>query len=256
MTMRALAPPADAVAAEPPLLPDTVPVAMPELPPRLVVTSERQVEAISDPTRSRILVIIQHQPATAKQIAGRLGLAPGTVGHHLRTLEAAGLAQVVARRLVRGIVAKYYTRTARLYQYQLPHQMERAKDPALGMLAHAGDELADALVLNEPDFLCDTGFPHARLSPERAAEYRARLRQLVDDFVAEPADPGGRVYALCSALFEAPAYLQVADEPAPSSGEPSAGRRPPIARAATPTPPPPAGEPATGRRDRPQARDE
>jgi DNA-binding transcriptional ArsR family regulator len=254
---RSLAPPADPVAAEPPLLPDTVPVAMPELPPRLVVTSERQVEAISDPTRSRILVIIQHQPATAKQIAARLGLAPGTVGHHLRTLEAAGLAQVVARRLVRGIVAKYYTRTARLYQFHLPHEVERAKDPALGMLARAGDELADALVLNEPDFLCDTSFPHARLSPERAAEYQARLRRVVDDFVAEPADPGGRVYALCGALFEAPAYLQVAAEPAPPAGESSSGRRPPTARAATPTPPaPPAGEPSAGRRDRPRARDE
>lgn len=56
----------------------------------------------------------------AKQLAARLGASPGTVGHHLHVLEDAGLAQIVARRVVRGIVAKYYTRTARIFDFDLP----------------------------------------------------------------------------------------------------------------------------------------
>src|SRR5262249_59022252 len=76
-----------------PTLPESVPVTMPELPPRLVITTAEQFKAIADPTRSRILGIIQSQPATAKQIADRLGIAPGGAGHHLQVLEVAGLAQ-------------------------------------------------------------------------------------------------------------------------------------------------------------------
>src|SRR6266487_5865713 len=101
------------------VLPEGVPVTMPELPLKLVITTVQQFKALGDHTRERILAIIQHQPATAKQLAERLGLPPGTIGHHLQALEAAGLAQVVARRLVRGTVAKYYTRTARIFVYDM-----------------------------------------------------------------------------------------------------------------------------------------
>src|ERR671923_157297 len=106
-----------------PILPDDVPVTMPALPTSRVIKTEQQFKAISDSIRSRILGIIQNQPATAKQIADRLGATPGAIGHHLRVLEEAGLAQVVARRLVRGIVANYYTRTARIFVYELPPQV-------------------------------------------------------------------------------------------------------------------------------------
>src|SRR5262249_19643406 len=98
-------------------LPEDVPVEMPTLPLTLTLTTAQQFKAFGDPVRVRILGIIQQQPATAKQIAGQLGIPPGTIGHHLQVLERAGLAQVVARRLVRGIVAKYYTRTARLFNF-------------------------------------------------------------------------------------------------------------------------------------------
>src|SRR5689334_21858534 len=95
-----------------PVLPGDVPVVMPDLPLRRVISTEQELKAIGDRTRSRILGIIQNQPATAKQIADRLGATPGAIGYHLHILEAAGLAQIVARRITRGIVANYYTRTA------------------------------------------------------------------------------------------------------------------------------------------------
>src|SRR5437879_1347381 len=72
-------------------LPEGVPVVMPELPLRLDITTEQQLKAFGDPVRTRILGIIQNQPATAKQIADRLGYSPGAVGHHLQVLEEAGL---------------------------------------------------------------------------------------------------------------------------------------------------------------------
>src|SRR5260370_40773829 len=106
-----------------PVLPSNVPVTMPELPVQLVINTVQQFKAFSDPIRSRILGIIQNQPATAKQIADRLGASPGAIGHHLHVLEAAGLARVVARRMARGVVANYYTRTARIFDFDLPREV-------------------------------------------------------------------------------------------------------------------------------------
>src|SRR3954470_24761740 len=80
-------------------LAEDIPVSMPELPPMLQVSTVQQFKAVGDPTRLHILDIIKHQPATAKQLSEKLNIPSGTAGHHLQVLEAAGLAQIVARRL-------------------------------------------------------------------------------------------------------------------------------------------------------------
>jgi DNA-binding transcriptional ArsR family regulator len=190
-----------------PILPEDVPVTMPELPRELMISTEQQFKAIADPVRTRILGIIQNQPATAKQIADKLKLPPGTVGHHLQVLEAAGLAKIVARRLVRGIVAKYYTRTARIFGYNFPPEVRGHASIALDFAAKLRDELADTLAAQD-DADCKTSFPRARLSSERFQVYLERVKALVDDFMSEPAAPDGQVYSLFVALFLAPPYLQ------------------------------------------------
>jgi DNA-binding transcriptional ArsR family regulator len=196
-----------------PVLPGDVPVVMPDLPTRMLLTTMEQFKAFSDPTRERILGIIQTEPATAKQIASRLGMAPGTIGHHLQVLESAGLAQVVARRLVRGIVAKYYTRTARIFSFDMAHEIT-GQSHVLTFLDIARDELASALRTGDDSVCLVSGFPHARLGPERAREFAERLRALVEEFIQAPPDPSGQVYGLCHLMFVGPAYLQSTDTPA------------------------------------------
>ncbi len=191
-----------------PVLPDNVPVTMPELPAQLVVNTGQQFKAISDPVRSRILGIIQNQPATAKQIADRLGASPGAIGHHLHVLEAAGLAQLVARRLVRGIVANYYTRTARIFKYDLPREVTGDTSINLDIMTKAYEELAEAEANKEADVYQCAGFPHIRLSLERARYYSERLQALVDDISHETPDPNGNVYGILVSMFMAPAYMQ------------------------------------------------
>ena len=196
-----------------PVLPEDVPVTMPELPARVSITTFEQFKAISEPVRSRILGIIQNQPATAKQIAERLGATPGAIGHHLRVLEEAGLAQVVARRLVRGIVANYYTRTARIFSFELPEDVKGGISAALEILDKARDELAEAqTALKEDPYQC-TSFPHIRLSPERARYYAERLEGLLEDLLHEQPDPGGKVYGILMSMFKSPPYMQGPDTP-------------------------------------------
>lgn len=194
-----------------PILPEGVPVTMPDLPLSVTINTAEQFKAISDPLRLRILSIIRHQPATAKQIATRLEASPGTIGHHLHVLEKAGLAQVVARRVTRGIIAKYYTRTGRIIKYDVPTEIAGI-DYHLEFLDNARDELSEALLDYKEDTEVYCGFPHARISPERAEFYGQRLRELMNDFLQEPIDPEGQVYALSVALFKAPAWQSVIKE--------------------------------------------
>jgi DNA-binding transcriptional ArsR family regulator len=194
-----------------PVLPDNVPVTMPELPAQVAITTFDQFKAISEPVRSRILGIIQNQPATAKQIASRLGATPGAIGHHLRVLEEAGLAQIVARRLVRGIVANYYTRTARIFKYNLPEDVKGGMSASLQIIDMARDELAEAQATSKEDpYQCES-FPHIRLSPERARYYAKRIEALVDDVLHEKPDPDGEVYGILLGMFMSPPYMQGPD---------------------------------------------
>ncbi len=195
-----------------PVLPEEVPVQMPELPAKLVVNTMQQFKAISDPVRERILGIIQQQPATAKQIAERLNASPGAIGHHLHVLEEAGLAKVVARRFVRGTVANYYTRTARLFVFEFPKEITGDISVGLSNMTHARDELAETIVSAGEDAHRGDVLLHPRLSPERAKVYRERLDALMEDILSEPPDPHGEVYSIFMAMFKSPSYLQV--EPA------------------------------------------
>lgn len=193
-------------ADEPPILAESVPVTMPELPLRRVINTEQQFKAISDAMRTKILGIVQHQPATAKQIAERLGATPGAIGHHLHVLEDAGLVQVAARRLMRGIVASYYTRTARIFDYDLPPDVVGPLPVALDFFSKARDEYIEAG--SQPDARGMLAFPHMRLSAARAEGYAMRVEALVNDLIAEPPDPGGDIYGLFVAVFRAPSYVQ------------------------------------------------
>ena len=197
-----------------PVLPDDVPVEMPELPPRLVIDNVRQFKAISDPTRSRILGIIQNQPATAKQIADRLEATPGAIGHHLHVLEVTGLAKVVARRLTRGIVANYYTRTARIFDFCLSREVA-GESFLLDTFTQVRNELAESMESGGEDALLYDGYPRIRLSPERAKHYQERLEAIVDDILHEMPDPDGKVYGIFAAMFVAPPYLQASETSTP-----------------------------------------
>lgn len=199
-----------------PLLPATVPVPMPDLPVRLTLSTEHQFKAIGDMARSRILGVIQFQPLTAKQIAQRLHATTGAVGHHLRVLEEAGLVKVVARRYTRGIIASYYTRTARLFDYDPPQEVTGLATD-LGIVSQAQAELMDAVVSYEDDPVRLDGFPHVRLSLERALEWRRRLGAVVEELIEAPPDPKGEVYGVFLGIFKSPPALQISEHPEPFS---------------------------------------
>lgn len=193
----------------PPVLPEEVPVNMPRLPQTLVLSTTQQMKALGDALRVRILGLIQYQPATAKQIADRLAIAPSSIGHHLHVLETAGLVQIVARRSVRGTVANYYSRTAFFFDVDLPPEIRGNLSRSLDRLNQARDELAESNAHRPNDVALHEEFFRLQLSPTRAQKYAQRLQELTDAFLHTEPDADGQVYDLYTALFLAPPALQV-----------------------------------------------
>lgn len=80
--------------------------------PRLTVTRPDQFHALADATRWRILGRLLEGPASVQELAVALRRAKGTIGHHVRVLERAGLVRIAETRQVRGVIEKRYVRTA------------------------------------------------------------------------------------------------------------------------------------------------
>ena len=81
----------------------------------LVVAETEQLRALADDVRLRIVAILRDRAATTTELAEQVGLAKGTVAHHLKVLESAGLVKVVRTRRVRALTESFYGRVARLY---------------------------------------------------------------------------------------------------------------------------------------------
>ena len=81
----------------------------------LVVEAPQQLRALADPLRGRIITLLRQRAASTTELASVLDTPKGTVGHHLKVLEKAGLVRVVRTRKVRALTEMYYGRVARLF---------------------------------------------------------------------------------------------------------------------------------------------
>jgi len=124
----------------------------------------------------------------------------GTVGHHLKVLEKAGLVRVVRTRKVRALTEMYYGRVAKLFVLKtddsMPDDLKRAALAAM-MLRQASDELIAAGVEKETSAIL-----HVRLAAADVLRFQRRLNRLVADF-QDAEDPDGEMHALAFALFAA-----------------------------------------------------
>jgi DNA-binding transcriptional ArsR family regulator len=196
--------------------------------PVRVVDNVEVLKALADPTRLAILTALMKEGRdlpvmSVKELAAELGEPQTKLYRHVRQLEAASLIKVAATRVVSGILEQRYQACQRDLNFgrgfvrEHPDEVAVAIQPVLdryrdGFLAAVHADLPPDG--GDPDedsyrkplmFLADVRFPAAR-----AAEFRSRLEQLIDDLkgeqVEEPAgvsfhvlfgyyigdDPGGR----------------------------------------------------------------
>ncbi|WP_225837703.1 winged helix-turn-helix domain-containing protein [Streptomyces sp. NK08204] len=136
----------------------------------LEISAPEQFAALAHQLRQRLLFVLTHQPATTSQLAVRLGVAKGSVAHHLKVLREAGLVQVTETRQVRGGTEQYYRRAVRRLRVTEPQAA--GTEALLGAVAQELDRSPGDPLLS---------LRHLRLSPERARRLRDTLAELVDE---------------------------------------------------------------------------
>ena len=166
-----------------------------ELDDALTVDSAEQHRALGNLTRHRILGLLLDRAMTGAQLAEALGVLKGSVSFHLRTLERAGLVRVVRTRRVRGVTERYYGRTARRFDLDRPGTEVNAGPMLLRTVA---DEAERVGPVGAPTDMVTT--TRARLDPDRAEHFRARLAALLDEFRVEPTSAAA-AYTLAVAFF-------------------------------------------------------
>ena len=155
--------------------------------------TDAEARALASTTRLRILRLCLGEPLTNKEIAGRLGRDPATVLHHVRTLAEHGfLAAQPERRGARGAREVPYLATGLSWDLDWGDRPAPASDLLLRTF------LEEVAVVGEQQ-LQSTRLG-LRLSPERMAEFRARLYGLLDEYARAPSDPGGERWSVYLAL--------------------------------------------------------
>jgi len=159
-----------------------------------VVSASRELSAIFHPLRSTILELVLERAATVSELAAAVDRPKSTVAYHVGVLVAADALKVVRTRRVRAIEERFYGRTARIFYVGViqPEQLETLPNvltiaAAASVPAHEADDLRAIL-------------RHARISPERAAEFWDRVFELVNDFSRLPRS-GETVYGFVAGLY-------------------------------------------------------
>lgn len=163
----------------------------------LVVRESEQLRALGDDLRSKIVVLLRDRALSTTELAEQLGLPKGTVGHHVKVLEKAGLVRVVRTRKVRAVTEKFYGRVARLFLFKSTDaDGEDVRNVAAAALRRAAEEM---LPIGD-DGRTTFAVVRTRLTDADAKRLTRRLEKLIDDFnAAESAD--GEEYGLAAALY-------------------------------------------------------
>lgn len=167
----------------------------------LVVRAPEQLKALADDLRSRIVILLREHARSTTDLAGKLGLPKGTVAHHIKVLENAGLIRVVRTRRVRAVTEKYYGRTARLFLYESNDAADAGyvRNIVAASLRVAADEILP-LPPDSDDPGC-SGVIRVRLNRDDARRFNRRLDKLMMEFRAAE-DPAGAPYGLALALYK------------------------------------------------------
>jgi DNA-binding transcriptional ArsR family regulator len=190
--------------------------------PSLTIQDLETVKVLADPLRQQILECLTRERLTVKQIASRLGLAPGRLYYHVNLLEKHGLIRVVHTQLVSGIMEKHYRASALDYDVDrnlLSPGSDQGRESIHSMLAATLDATRED-VLRSMDarfFELDQGAEErprnviiARrlglLTAAQVKKYQTRLQALMNDMekaVETAGKPGESThpYALMLAFY-------------------------------------------------------
>ena len=173
----------------------------------LELTSSAQVRAIGNPLRTTILGLLHERAATVTEMATAVGRPKSTVAFHVGVLHEAGLVRVVRTRRVRAIEERYFGRTARMFYVGVG---EGAGGEALPLDFNDFDVAARESQEAYQAHRLWSFIRHARIPPERAAEFWAEAMRLVHEFDQLPRS-GNDTYGFVVGVYPSPGYPVLPD---------------------------------------------
>lgn len=163
-----------------------------------VVRDLDTLRTLADPLRMQVFEHLFNRPLTVKELAARLGLAPGRLYYHINVLEDYGLIHVVDRHLVGNLVEKVYRATVAeldLDPELLSFRSPTSKESIATMVASTLDTTREDLVrsLQARDYALATGAEERprrimvtrvvhHIPESRAESFAARLKALLEEF--------------------------------------------------------------------------
>jgi DNA-binding transcriptional ArsR family regulator len=178
--------------------------------PFQAVSTAKELKALANPIRNRILHILASHEATNQQLSVILDESQAKVLHHVRVLLDAGLIRLVDQRIRGGNVEKFYRATARVYGFRpdptLPEDF--AGPVSVAGLESVTQELAASLKAWPGQPLYWEG-RRARMSAERLAEFNDRMLALITEYWGDlerpiDEDPDDDVMAMAAVMFRFP----------------------------------------------------
>lgn len=160
----------------------------------LVVQRPSQLKAIAHQVRTRILLELELQPRSAKELATTLEMTHGRIDHHLGILEREGFVQVVEERPVRGVTERRFGPTFSRMRIDVPGNPQ---DRLRFVFAQAAREAAPE---RDQPFDEHLRIYSVRMPAARAADFARRLVALADEFAAADGEDGISV-GLAAAVY-------------------------------------------------------
>lgn len=151
--------------------------------------AEARMRALSSPLRLRVLRLCAFESRTNKELAELLGMNPGTMLHHVRTLVQTGyLAAEPERAGAQGAREVPYRATGLSWRTSMPGGSPVLIETFLQQIEGVPDDELDVTWLG------------LKINAEHKAEFQRRLYELVNEFKERGADADGATYSFFSTL--------------------------------------------------------
>jgi DNA-binding transcriptional ArsR family regulator len=173
----------------------------------VVITTPRQIEALSNPVRIRVLHLAT-EPVTVGELADRLGVPATRLYYHVNLLVEAGFLAAVDQRKSGARIEKIYQRTASNYRLgtnvvETIGDPRKAAEAAAALLfdparVEAADVIEQVFAGTRPT--AQFGRTVVRLTSADAEQFEARLERLLEDLRSADSVEGTDTYSYTAAF--------------------------------------------------------